>query len=205
MEKDLSLFLVNSIGAVLMVKVVKSAVKCYKKKTKKTVGGKRKVYEYNQYLVPLKRSDNFQCSEDVLVVPRSEIEDLALANKTTVTDFFDNVGYGKTSIAAYERELAELEWKHNELSRSYKELVTKHSKTNKRIRIYEEKIKTLEDENNTIKSEYQGLKNNYKGLKLKYELETQKKKATEEENAQKDDIWSSLKNRLGSKKDGEGD
>lgn len=188
-----------------MVKVVKSAVKCYKKKTKKTVGGKRKVYEYNQYLVPLKRSDNFQCSEDVLIIPKSEIEDLALANKTTVTDFFDNVGYGKNSIAAYERELAELEWKHNELSRSYKELVSKHSKTNKRIKMDGEKIKTLEEENNNIKRKYQELKHNYNGLMSRYELESQKKKADEEENAQKDDIWSSLKNRLGSKKDGEGD
>jgi hypothetical protein len=44
-----------------MVKVIKSAVKCYKKKTKKTVGGKRKIYEYNQYLIPLKRSDKFEC------------------------------------------------------------------------------------------------------------------------------------------------
>lgn len=188
-----------------MVKIVKSAVKCYKKKTKKTVGGKRKVYEYNQYLVPLKRSDNFQCSEDVIIIPRSEMEDLALANKTTVAEFFDNVGYGKNSIAAYERELAELEWKHNELSRSYKELVTKHSKTNKRIKMDGEKIKTLEEENISIKREYQELKNNYNGLKSRYELESQKKKADEEENAQKDDIWSSLKNRLGSKRDGEGD
>jgi hypothetical protein len=203
--KDLSLFLVNSIGAVLMVKVVKSAVKCYKKKTKKTVGGKRKVYEYNQYLVPLKRSDNFQCSEDVLIIPKSEMENLALANKTTVAEFFDNVGYGPNSVAAYERELAELEWKHNELSRSYKELVSKHSKTNKRIRLDGEKIKALEDENNNIKRKFEELKNGYKGLKSKYELEFQKKKEDEEENSQKDDIWSSLKNRLGSKRDGEGD
>lgn len=203
--KDLSLFLVNSIGAVLMVKVVKSAVKCYKKKTKKTVGGKRKVYEYNQYLVPLKRSDNFQCSEDVLIIPRSEIEDLALANKTTVAEFFDNVGYGQNSIAAYERELADLEWKHNELSRSYKELVSKHSKTNKRIRLDGEKITTLENENSTVKREFEALKKDHDELKSRFQLEFQKKKAEEEENAQKDDIWSSLKSRLGSKRDGEGD
>ena len=188
-----------------MVKVVKSAVKCYKKKTKKTVGGKRKVYEYNQYLVPLKRSDNFQCSEDVLIIPRSEMEDLALANKTTVAEFFENVGYGKNSIAAYERELAELEWKHNELSRSYKELVSKHSKTNKRIRLDGEKITTLENENNAVQREFEALKKDHDELKSRFQLEFQKKKADEEENAQKDDIWSSLKNRLGSKRDGEGD
>ena len=41
-----------------MVKMVKSAVKCYKKKTKKNVAGQKKTYEYNQYLVPLKSSDN---------------------------------------------------------------------------------------------------------------------------------------------------
>ncbi|UTB33551.1 MAG: hypothetical protein NKF70_04755 [Methanobacterium sp. ERen5] len=188
-----------------MVKVVKSAVKCYKKKTKKTVGGKRKVYEYNQYLVPLKRSDNFQCSEDVLIIPRSELEDLALANKTTVAEFFDNVGHGQNSIAAYERELAELEWKHNEISRSYKELVSKHSKTNKRIRLDGEKIKTLENENSTVQREFEALKRDHDELKSRFQLEFQKKKADEEENTQKDDIWSSLKSRLGSKREGEGD
>ncbi len=188
-----------------MVKIIKSAVKCYKKKTKKTVGGKRKIYEYNQYLVPLKRSDNFQCSEDVLIIPKSEIEDVALANKSTVNELFENLDAGNSNIDAYERELAELEWKHNELSKSYKELVSKHSKTNKRIRMDSERIKTLEDENNSLKKEFIELGKNYKTLKSRYEIETQKIKATEEENNQKDDIWSSLKSRLGSKKDGEGD
>jgi len=188
-----------------MVKVIKSAVKCYKKKTKKTVGGKRKIYEYNQYLVPLKRSDNFQCSEDVLIIPKSEIEELAIANKSTLDELLDNLGTDQSNIDAYEQELAELEWKHNELSKSYKELVSKHSKTNKQIRTDGELIKTLEDENYTINKEFSDLSENYRALKTKYELESQKKKADQEENAQKDDIWSTLKNRLGSKKDGEGD
>ena len=59
-----------------MVKVIKSAVKCYKKKTKKTVGGKKKIYEYNQYLVPLKRSDKFECSEEVFIIPQNQIAEL---------------------------------------------------------------------------------------------------------------------------------
>jgi septal ring factor EnvC (AmiA/AmiB activator) len=188
-----------------MVKVIKSAVKCYKKKTKKTVGGKRKIYEYNQYLVPLKRSDNFQCSEDVLIIPKSEIEELAIANRSTLDELFDNLSADHSNIDAYERELAELEWKHNELSKSYKELVSKQSKTNKRIRTDGERIKTLEDENYAIKNQFKALSENYNALKTKYELESQKNKADQEENAQKDDIWSSLKSRLGSKKDGEGE
>ena len=73
-------------GAVLMVKVIKSAVKCYKKKTKKTVGGKRKIYEYNQYLVPLKRSDNFDCSEEVFILPQREIFELVGEDVTMAED-----------------------------------------------------------------------------------------------------------------------
>jgi len=47
----------------------------------------------------------------------------------------------------------------------------------------------------------------YKTLKKNYELETEKNKVLEDEiNINKDkDIWTSLRSRLGSKKDGEGE
>ena len=133
-----------------MVKVIKSAVKCYKKKTKKTVGGKRKIYEYNQYLVPLKRSDNFECSEDVFIMPQSEILELVGEDLSLAEEYLKNIGTKDNNIDAYERELAELEWKHNELSKSYKELVTKHTKTNKKLRVDNERINTLEDEKDKL-------------------------------------------------------
>jgi uncharacterized phage infection (PIP) family protein YhgE len=195
------------IGAVLMVKVIKSAVKCYKKKTKKTVGGKRKIYEYNQYLVPLKRSDNFGCSEDVFVIPQSQVEELVGQDLTNVDDIFKDIGAKDSSIDAYERELAELEWKHNELSKSYKELVSKQSKTNKKLRLEDERIKTLEDEKEKLMKKLEELNSNNKTLNDNLGLEKQKNKVLEDElNLQKDkDIWTSLKSRLGSKKDGEGD
>lgn len=190
-----------------MVNVVKSAVKCYKKKTKKIVGGKRKIYEYNQYLVPLKRSDNFACNEDVFVMPKSQIEDLVGGNISTVEDIFSSFDSKNINIEAYERELAELEWKHNELSKSYKELVSKNTKTNKKLRLDFERIKTLEDENSILKKDLDELNAMYRTLRQKFEIESQKNKENEEENSvPKDkDIWTSLKSRLGSKKDGEGD
>lgn len=194
-------------GAVLMVKVIKSAVKCYKKKTKKTVGGKRKIYEYNQYLVPLKRSDNFDCSEEVFIIPQGQIKELVGDDLSLAEDYLKNLGAKESHLDAYERELAELEWKHNELSKSYKELVSKHTKTNKKLRLGDERIKTLESDKEKLMKKLQEVSGIHKTLKKKYELETEKNKVLEDElNIQKDkDIWTSLKSRLGSKKDGEGD
>lgn len=190
-----------------MVKVIKSAVKCYKKKTKKTVGGKRKIYEYNQYLVPLKRSDNFDCSEEVFIIPQGQIKELVGDDLSLAEDYLKNLGAKESHLDAYERELAELEWKHNELSKSYKELVSKHTKTNKKLRLGGERIKTLESDKEKLMKKLQEVSGIHKTLKKKYELETEKNKVLEDElNIQKDkDIWTSLKSRLGSKKDGEGD
>jgi hypothetical protein len=199
--------LLIATGAVLMVKVIKSAVKCYKKKTKKTVGGKRKIYEYNQYLVPLKRSDNFDCSEEVFIIPQGQIKELVGDDLSLAEDYLKNLGAKESHLDAYERELAELEWKHNELSKSYKELVSKHTKTNKKLRLGGERIKTLESDKEKLMKKLQEVSGIHKTLKKKYELETEKNKVLEDElNIQKDkDIWTSLKSRLGSKKDGEGD
>ncbi len=194
-------------GAVLMVKVIKSAVKCYKKKTKKTVGGKRKIYEYNQYLVPLKRSDKFECSEEVFIIPQRQIEELVGEDISMAEEYLKNLGVKDSNIEIYERELAELEWKHNELSKSYKELVSKHTKTNKKLRLEDERLKSLEEDKKKLMNKLEEVSGAYKTLKTNYELESEKNKVLEDElNIQKDkDIWTSLKSRLGSKKDGEGE
>jgi chromosome segregation ATPase len=194
-------------GVVLMVKVIKSAVKCYKKKTKKTVGGKRKIYEYNQYLIPLKRSDKFGCDEEVFIIPQRQIQELIGEDISMAEEYLKSLGMNESHLDAYERELAELEWKHNELSKSYKELVSKHTKTNKRLRLEDERIKTLEADKEKLMKKLEEVSEIHKTLKRNYEHETQKNKVLEDElNIQKDkDIWTSLKSRLGSKKDGEGE
>lgn len=188
-----------------MVKVVKSAVKCYKKKTKKTVSGKRKIYEYNQYLVPLKRSDNFDCSQDVFIIPQDEVQELVGEDLSVAEDFLKNLDVSGRNVDIYERELAELEWKHNELSKSYKELVSKHTKTNKKLRLEGERIAVLEGEKKKLMNKLEEIGEVYRTLKKNHQLETEKNKILEEElKIQKDkDIWTSFKSRLGSKKDGE--
>ena len=190
-----------------MVKVIKSAVKCYKKKTKKTVGGKRKIYEYNQYLVPLKRSDKFGCSEEVFIIPQRQIEELVGEDILLAEEYLKNLGVKDSNFEVYERELAELEWKHNELSKSYKELVSKHTKTNKKLRLEDERLKSLEEDKKKLMNKLEEVSGAYKTLKTNYELESEKNKVLEGElNIQKDkDLWTSLKSRLGSKKDGEGE
>lgn len=186
-----------------MVKVIKSAVKCYKKKTKKTVGGKKKIYEYNQYLVPLKRSDKFECSEEVFIIPQKQIGGLVGEDPSLAEDYLKNLGATNTHLEAYERELAELEWKHNELSKSYKELVSKNSKTNKKLRLETERVKILESDKERLMTKLEEVSDIHKDLKKNYELETEKVKVLEEELNKDKDIWTSLKSRLGSKKDGE--
>ncbi len=186
-----------------MVKVIKSAVKCYKKKTKKTVGGKKKIYEYNQYLVPLKRSDKFECSEEVFIIPQKQIAELVSEDPSKAEDYLKNLGSTNNHLEAYERELAELEWKHNELSRSYKELVSKHSKNNKKLRLETERVKILESDKKRLMTKLEEVSGIHKDLKKSFELETEKVKVLEEELNKDKDIWTSLKSRLGSKKDGE--
>jgi len=188
-----------------MVKVIKSAVKCYKKKTKKTVGGKRKIYEYNQYLVPLKRSDKFDCSEEVFIIPQKQIGELVGEDPAMAEDYLKNLGDTDSHLDAYERELAELEWKHNELSKSYKELVSKHTKNNKKLRLENERIKILEGDKEKLMKKLEEISNTHSDLKKKYEVETEKNKVLEDEVNKDKDIWTTLKSRLGSKKDGEGD
>ncbi|WP_337972237.1 hypothetical protein [Methanobacterium petrolearium] len=124
------------------MKLVKSQVKCYKKKTKKNVGGQKKTYEYNQYLVPLKRADNLDCSMDVFIIPQSDLNDL-IDEKGELKDISGDEDEYKRHLAEYEAELADLEWKHSQLSKSYKELFKKHNKIRKKNQELENKVESL--------------------------------------------------------------
>lgn len=178
-----------------MVELIKSAVKCYKKKTKKLVGGRRKTYEYNQYQVPLRKSDNLVCSEEVFVIPRAQFEGLV---EVEVESHMGDVSQHKDVVAGYEKELAELEWKHGELSRSYKALVSKNAQTNKRLRLAEEKTTTMEEENRKLLGQLQQIKSQYQTLKDIHEDQLKKIKLIEDEaNLKKDqDIWTSIRSRF---------
>jgi hypothetical protein len=89
-----------------MVKLIKSTVKCYRKKTKKTVGGKKKTYEYNQYLVPLKISDQLECSQEVFVVPEDDLDGMLNEEGQLVGDQTEL----QRHVGVYQKELDELEW-----------------------------------------------------------------------------------------------
>ncbi|MBI5679922.1 MAG: hypothetical protein HZC47_03375 [Methanobacterium sp.] len=192
-----------------MVQVIKTSVKCYKKKAKKTVGGKQKIYEYNQYLIPLKRSDNLECSEGVLIIPEKYFTELFGVEDTwSVKEYISKLKGVERNIGEYTKEFKDLEWKHNELSKSYKELLSKHTKYTKKYRMENEKINELEAINTQLKAKNQELLSKldshgaeYKKLKQDYERESNKATILENElKPEKDkDFWSMLKNRLGKK------
>jgi len=168
-----------------MVKLVKSAVKCYKKKTKKTVGGQKKTYEYNQYLVPLKRSDNLDCSMEVFIIPQEDLSDLVDENG----EFKDITGKEaeyESKLVQYKADFDDLEWKHSKLSRTYKELFSKHNKTRKNLQELEEKVKTLESDRskliNALKEERKITEN------LKMEQQTLNKPSSNLKSPKSDDV-----------------
>ena len=179
-----------------MAELIKSTVKCYKKKTKKTVGGERKTYEYNQYQVPLKKSDNLVCEEEVFIIPQNYFEGLIEAE---VESQLEDLEQYKGLLVGYKKELADLEWKHSELSRSYKSLVSKNAQTNKKIRLEEEKNTNFETENKKLKDQLQQLMKDYKDIKEKI-------KVTDDSELKKDvDILKQIRSRFSSSKDGEKD
>lgn len=139
------------------MKLVKSQVKCYKKKTKKNVGGQKKTYEYNQYLVPLKRSDNLDCSMEVFILPQSDLDDL-VDEEGQIKDISGEKEEFKRHLAEYESELAELEWKHSQLSKSYKELFKKHNKTRKKNKELEKQVESLESDREKLMDVLQKVK-----------------------------------------------
>jgi hypothetical protein len=164
-----------------MAKIVKSAVKCYKKKTKKTVGNQKRTYEYNQYLVPLKTSDKLNCSMEVFIIPYDDLVDFIDEDGKIDEDFLGQGEEYRRRMAEYETELAELEWKHGELSRSYKELFKKHNKSRKRRQELEERMKQLDDDSQKLIVALEKEKDDNQGLKTAYEEELKKNKILEEE------------------------
>jgi len=192
-----------------MVQIIKTSVKCYKKKAKKTVGGKQKIYEYNQYLIPLKRSDSLECGEGVLIIPEQYFEELFGVEGTwSVKEYISKLKGYERNIGEYTKEFRDLEWKHNELSKSYKALLSKHTKYTKKYRIENEKINELETraqelvtKNKELQAKLQSGELEYKKLKQDYEREANKANILENElKPDKDkDFWSMLKNRLGKK------
>ncbi len=173
-----------------MVELIKSTVKCYKKKTKKTVGGRRKTYEYNQYQVPLKKSDNLACSEEVFVIPQKLFEELiGVEVEAHLQDFKPQ----QQSIAEYEKELAELEWKHGQLSKSYKEIVNKY---NKNLKTYEsaiELIEVMKEQHQQMGKEIENKNAELQKIRTKYENEV--KKAQDEEDQKDKAFWSVFRGR----------
>ncbi|MGF7119428.1 hypothetical protein [Methanobacterium oryzae] len=186
-----------------MVQIIKTFVKCYKKKAKKTVGGKQKIYEYNQYLIPLKRSDNLECSEGVLIIPEKYFKELFGVEDTwAVKEYLSKLKGYERNIGEYTKEFKDLEWKHNELSKSYKELLSKYTKANKKFRVDTAKLEELESKNEELMKKLDLKDSEYQKLKENYERELNKATILEDElkpNEDKD-FWAMLKNRI-SKKD----
>ncbi len=200
-----------------MVKLVKSAVKCYKKKTKKTVGGQRKTYEYNQYLVPLKRSDNLDCNMEVFIIPQDDLADLVDKNGE-LKDISGKQDEYESKLDQYEADFIDLEWKHSKLSKTYKELFSKHNKTRRREKDLEERIKTLESDRDKLIAALKKERNLTERLKMEQSLlgktspnakntsNSDKIKVTNENIKNKDvdedkDIWTVLKSRLTKKEE----
>ena len=192
-----------------MVQIIKTAVKCYKKRAKKMVGGKQKVYEYNQYLIPLKRSDNLKCQEGVLIIPEQYFGELFGVEDTwAIKEYINKLKGYERNIGEYTKEFRELEWKHNELSKSYKELFRKYTKYQKKYKIEDEKIselgaraRELEVKNKELISKLKSRELEYTKLKQDYEREANKANILENElKPDKDkDFWSMLKNRISKK------
>ena len=200
-----------------MVKLVKSAVKCYKKKTKKTVGGQRKTYEYNQYLVPLKRSDNLDCNMEVFIIPQDDLADLVDKNGE-LKDISGKQDEYESKLDQYEADFIDLEWKHSKLSKTYKELFSKHNKTRRMEKDLEERIKTLESDRDKLIAALKKERNLTERLKMEQSLlgktspnakntsNSDKIKVTNENIKNKDvdedkDIWTVLKSRLTKKEE----
>ncbi len=194
-----------------MVQIIKTSVKCYKKRAKKTVGGKQKIYEYNQYLIPLKRADKLKCGEGVLIIPEEYFEELFGVEDTwSVKEYISKLKGFERDLGAYTKEFRDLEWKHNELSKSYKELFSKYTKYQKKHKLEDEKIsemetlvKELEEKNKVLLAKLESSELEYK--KLKHDFAREEEKANILENELKTDededkdFWSMLKNRIGKK------
>lgn len=201
-----------------MVQLIKTSVKCYKKRAKKTVGGKQKVYEYNQYLIPLKRSDNLECKEGVLIIPEKYFKELFGVEDTwAVKEYLSKLKGYEMSIEGYKNEFKELElryqkefkdleWKHSELSKSYKELLSKHTKATKLYKMDTSKLQELAAKTEELAKQLELRDIEYNKLKEDYDLVLNKStiieeqiKPDEDKPDEDKDLWSMIKNRLGKK------
>ncbi|OEC86476.1 MULTISPECIES: hypothetical protein [Methanobacterium] len=201
-----------------MVQLIKTSVKCYKKRAKKTVGGKQKVYEYNQYLIPLKRSDNLECKEGVLIIPEKYFKELFGVEDTwAVKEYLSKLKGYEMSIEGYKKEFKELElmyqkefkdleWKHSELSKSYKELLSKHTKATKLYKMDTSKLQELAAKTEELAKQLELRDIEYNKLKEDYDLVLNKStiieeqiKPDEDKPDEDKDLWSMIKNRLGKK------
>ena len=201
-----------------MAQLIKTSVKCYKKRAKKTVGGKQKVYEYNQYLIPLKRSDNLECKEGVLIIPEKYFKELFGVEDTwAVKEYLSKLkGYEmnfesykkefKELELKYQKEFKDLEWKHSELSKSYKELLSKHTKSTKLYKMDTSKLQELETKAEELAKQLKLKDIEYKKLKEDYDLILNRDalieaqiKPDEDKGDEDKDLWSMIKNRLGKK------
>lgn len=172
------------------------------------VGGKQKVYEYNQYLIPLKRTDNLQCKEGVLIIPEKYFKELFGVQDTwAVKEYISKLKGYERNIVEYRKEFKDLEWKHNELSKSYKELLNKHTKANKKYRTDLSKIQELESENAELKRKLELKEDENKKLSKDYEEkinleiipETEIKPIKEKDLGKDKDFWTVLKSKIGKK------
>jgi chromosome segregation ATPase len=183
-----------------MEDLIKSAVKCYKKKTKKRVGGRRKTYQYYQYQVPLKKSDDLTCGEEVFIVPQKKFEHLI---EVEVAAHLQDFKSQHQSIAAYEKELAELEWKHGQLSKSYKELVAKynkkrktHEKDQKTLSSAMESIEVLKEQNKQFLKEIENKNDELRQIQNKYKEIKKTPDGKKEDKTEKEkDFWSRFRGR----------
>ncbi len=193
-----------------MVQVIKTSVKCYKKKAKKLVGGKQKIYEYNQYLLPLKKSDNLECNEGVLIIPEKYFQDLfGVEDSWSVKEYISKMKGYERNIEEYSKEFKDLKWKHHELSKSYKELLTKHTKSSKKYRIQNSEfdalkasIKKLEAENKELVLKLESKMLECNKLKEEGNGSGEVNSIEDESESDKDkdkDLWSMIKNRLSKK------
>lgn len=136
------------------------------------VAGRRKTYQYNQYQVPLKKSDNLTCGMEVYILPQKQLEELITFE---VQEQLHDLKSKHQSVAEYEKELAELEWKHNQLSKSYKQRAAEYNesqkkfeKTRKTLKSAMESIEVLKEQNKLYLKEIESKTDELREIQSKY-------------------------------------
>lgn len=90
-------------------KILIKQVKCTPKKTTQ----KGKVYNYNSYSIPLKKTDNFQCKDKVVVLLEDNLKKLFnIDNLTTLGEEIGKLSDNKDRLLELEGKLKTLKDKH---------------------------------------------------------------------------------------------